>query len=258
MLPLKSTIVYGPVQSRRLGRSLGINLLPTQGKVCSFDCVYCQYGRTPRPTLDPAAEGLPTVAAVSAAVESALQGPADFDTLTFSGNGEPTLHPDWPAVVETVRELRDRYRPTVRLAVLSNASTAIRPPIQATLGRLDAPIMKLDAGDEATFARVNCPAKGISLAAIVNGLAAVPGLVIQTLLLAGTVSNSTGAALEHWLGVLARLNPVAVQVYSTDRPVPAAGVEPVPPDRLQQIAARLAVQTGRAVNAYWRPSAAPR
>ncbi len=255
MLPLKSTIVYGPVQSRRLGRSLGINLLPAQGKLCSFDCVYCQYGRTPRPTLDPTAEGLPTVAAVAAAVERALQGPADFDTLTFSGNGEPTLHPDWPAIVEAVRERRDRYRPTVRLAVLSNASTAGHPRIQATLGRLEAPIMKLDAGDEATFAKVNCPAQGISLAAIVDGLAVVPGLVIQTLLLAGTVSNSTGASLEHWLDVVARLNPVAVQVYSIDRPVPAAGVEPVPPDRLQQIAARLAAHTGREVHAYWRPPA---
>jgi wyosine [tRNA(Phe)-imidazoG37] synthetase (radical SAM superfamily) len=252
MLPLKQEIIYGPVHSRRLGRSLGINLLPTRRKVCSFDCVYCQYGRTRAKTLDPGPEGFPTLDEVIAAVETALKSGPDFDTFTFSGNGEPTLHPHWPEIVETVRQLRDRYRPAARLALLSNSSTVARVGVRATLARLEAPIMKLEAGDEATFAALNCPASGISLEAIVEGLAQVPGLSIQSLMVEGAVTNSAGPAFEHWLETLARLKPVQVQVYSTDRPVPEAGVERVPPGRLQQIAARAVSQTGLDVRAYWR------
>ncbi len=254
MLPLKQGIIYGPVNSRRLGRSLGINLLPAWGKVCSFDCIYCQYGRTRVKTLDPAPEGLPTLDEVIAAVETALKSAPDFDNFTFSGNGEATLHPRWPEIVEAVRQLRDRYRPAARLSLLSHSSTVARPAVRATLARLEAPIMKLDAGDEATFAAMGRPAEGISLEAIVAGLAQVPGLIIQSLMLGGTVTNSEGPAFENWLGVLARLKPVRVQIYSTDRPVPEAGVERVPPERLQQIAARAAGETGLEVRAYWSSS----
>jgi len=251
MLPLKQEIIYGPVNSRRLGRSLGINLLPACGKVCSFDCVYCQYGRTRVKTLDPGPDGFPTLGEVIAAAETALKSGPDFDYFTFSGNGEPTLHPQWPEIVEAVRQLRDRHRPAARLTLLSNSSTAARPVVRAMLARLDLPIMKLDAGDEATLAAINRPANGISLEAIVEGLAQVPGLIIQSLMVEGAVTNSAGPAFENWLGALATLEPVQVQVYSTDRPVPEAGVERVPPERLQQIAARAVYQTGLDVRAYW-------
>jgi len=251
MLPLKQEIIYGPVNSRRLGRSLGINLLPTGSKVCSFDCVYCQYGRTRIKTLDPGPEGFPTLGEVMAAVETALKAGPAFDSFTFSGNGEPTLHPQWPEIVEAVRQLRDRYRPDARLTLLSNASTATRPVVRATLARLDVPILKLDAGDEATLAAINRPANGIRVQAIIEGLAQIPGLIIQSLMVGGAVTNSAGPAFESWLGALATLKPVRVQVYSTDRPVPEAGVERVPPERLQQIAARALSQTGLDVRAYW-------
>jgi wyosine [tRNA(Phe)-imidazoG37] synthetase (radical SAM superfamily) len=251
MLPLKQGIIYGPMNSRRLGRSLGINLLPAWGKVCSFDCIYCQYGRTRVKTLDPGPEGFPALDEVTAAVETALTSGPDFDNFTFSGNGEPTLHPQWPEIVEAVRQLRDRYRPAARLTLLSNSSTVVRPAVRATLARLDAPIMKLEAGDEATFAAMDRPADGVSLEAIVAGLAQVPGLRIQSLMVRGAVTNSAGPAFENWLGVLATLKPVQAQVYSTDRPVPEAGVERVPPEELQQIAARAAEQTGLEVRAYW-------
>lgn len=252
MLPLKQEIIYGPVNSRRLGRSLGINLLPGWGKVCSFDCVYCQYGRTLVKTLDPGPEGFPTLDEVVAAVEIALTSGPDFDSFTFSGNGEPTLHPQWPEIVEAVRQLRDRHRPAGRLTLLSNSSTAARPLVRATLAQMDAPIMKLDAGDEATLAAINRPVTGISLGAIIEGLAQVPGLIIQSLMVEGAVTNSVGPAFENWLGALATLKPVQVQVYSTDRPVPVAGVERVPLERLQQLAARAVDQTGLDVRAYWR------
>jgi len=251
MLPLKQEIIYGPVNSRRLGRSLGINLLPARCKVCSFDCVYCQYGRTRVKALDPGPDGFPTLAEVITAVEAALTSGPDFDHFTFSGNGEATLHPQWPEIVEAVRQLRDRHRPAARLTLLSNSSTAARPAVRATLARLDVPIMKLDAGDEATLAAINCPTGGISLEAIVEGLAQVPGLSIQSVMVEGAVTNCAGPAFEHWLDTLARLKPLRVQVYSTDRPVPEAGVERVPPERLQQIAARAAQETGLDVRAYW-------
>ena len=251
MLPLKHEIIYGPVNSRRLGRSLGINLLPVRRKVCSFDCVYCQYGRTQVKTLDPSPEEFPRLDDVVAAVETALTSGPDFDCFTFSGNGEPTLHPRWPEIVEVVRRLRDRYRPAGRLSLLSNSSTAARPSVRATLGQIDAPIMKLDAGDEATLMAIDRPVGGISLEGIVEGLSNVPGLIIQTLMVEGAVTNSSGPAFENWLGALARLKPTQVQVYSTDRPVPVAGVARVPPERLRQITARATEQTGLDIRAYW-------
>jgi wyosine [tRNA(Phe)-imidazoG37] synthetase (radical SAM superfamily) len=252
MLPLKHEIVYGPVNSRRLGRSLGINLLPVRRKVCSFDCVYCQYGCTQVKTLDPDPEGFPTLDDVIAAVETALTSGPDFDSFTFSGNGEPTLHPQWPEIVDAVRQLRDRHRPGGRLSLLSNSTTAARPLVQAALSRIDAPIMKLDAGDEATLAAIDRPVHGISLDSILEGLSKVPGLVIQTLMVRGAAANSDGPAFESWLSALARLKPVQVQIYSTDRPVPVAGVDRVPPERLQRIAARAVDQTGLDVRAYWQ------
>jgi len=251
MLPLKQGIIYGPVNSRRLGRSLGINLLPTGNKVCSFDCIYCQYGCTQVKTLDPGGERFPGLEDVIAAVETALTSGPDFDSFTFSGNGEPTLHPHWPEIVGAVRQLRDRHRPAARLTLLSNSSTATRPAVRATLAQLEMSIMKLDAGDEATFAAINRPANGIRLEAIVEALAKMPGLVIQSLLVEGVPTNSAGPAFERWVSALARLKPVQVQIYSTDRPVPEAGVERVPPERLQQIAARVMADTGLDVRAYW-------
>jgi len=251
MLPLKQEIIYGPVNSRRLGRSLGINLLPTGSKVCSFDCVYCQYGLTRVKTLEPGPAGFPPLGEVIAAVETALKSGPDFDSFTFSGNGEPTLHPQWPEVVEAVRLLRDRHRPTVGLTLLSNSSTVTRPAVRATLSRLEVPIMKLDAGDEATLTAINRPAKGICLEAIVEALAQIPSLTIQSLMVQGAMTNSAGPAFENWVSALARLKPVQVQIYSTDRPVPEAGIERVPPERLQQIAARVVAHTGLDVRAYW-------
>ncbi len=124
MIPLQRGIIYGPVASRRLGRSLGINLLPANCKLCSFDCVYCHYGRTQAKSLHPEEDAFPSVQEVLNAVEAALQGGLDFDYLTFSGNGEPTLHPNFAEIVFEVRILRDRLRPQVKLAVLSNSSTA--------------------------------------------------------------------------------------------------------------------------------------
>jgi wyosine [tRNA(Phe)-imidazoG37] synthetase (radical SAM superfamily) len=251
LLALQPGIIYGPVLSRRLGRSLGINLLPADRKLCSFDCVYCHYGRTEIKTLSPEERYFPGVEQVLEAVEQALRVYPEVDYITFSGNGEPTLHPQFPAIVSAVRRLRDELRPAARLAILSNSTTVHRPQVREALSTFDAPIMKLDAGDPATLASINCPAAAVQLEHIVEGLKGIPGLIVQSVLVDGKVTNARGAALEAWLAALAEIGPAQVQIYSTDRPVPEAGVERVLPFVLRRIAEEATQRTGLQVNAYW-------
>jgi wyosine [tRNA(Phe)-imidazoG37] synthetase (radical SAM superfamily) len=251
LLPLQAGIIYGPVNSRRLGRSLGINLLPTSYKLCSFDCVYCHYGRTQLKTLSPDASCFPAVQEVLHAVQEALQTCQDVDYLTFSGNGEATLHPHFPLIASGVRRLRDELRPEVKLAILSNSSTLHLPYIRAALAGFDAPIMKLDAGDPDTFARLNRPVSAVKLERILEGLEGVPGLIVQSVLVDGAVSNVQGEAFEAWLAALADVSPTRVQIYSTDRPVPEAGVERVSPSTLRRLAGEVKERTGLRVDAYW-------
>lgn len=251
MLPLKSGIIYGPVNSRRLGRSLGINLLPTNHKLCSFDCVYCHYGRTQVKTLCPEAGQLPSVEEVFQAVRERLLAHPDIDYLTFSGNGEATLHPQFPQIAAGVRRLRDELGPEAKLTILSNSSTVHLPHIREALASFEAPIMKLDAGDPKTFAGLNRPVREVKLEDIIEGLKNVPGLIIQSVMVGGRVSNVRGAAYRAWLAALAEIRPTRVQIYSTDRPVPDAGIERVPPSALRRLANEIEDQTGLQVDAYW-------
>lgn len=251
LLPLQQAIVYGPIDSRRLGLSLGINLLPQRYKLCSFDCIYCHYGQTDAKTLDPTPGDLPWTTEVVRAVEVGLRDHPAIDCLTFSGNGEPTLHPAFPKIVEGVRALRDRAAPDVRLALFSNATTLHRPAIRQALAQIDAPILKLDGGDEATLQKINRPTSGIDHRSIVEGLSRVPNAIIQSVLIGGARSNVTEGTLQAWMDVLARIGPAAVQVYSTDYPVAQAGIKPVPPYRLREIARRAEREVGQPVRAYW-------
>ncbi len=251
VLSLETTLTYGPLFSRRLGRSLGVNVLPFDRKVCSFDCVYCHYGYTALKTLTPAGVAFPAVDAILQAIETALRRYPHVDALTFSGNGEPTLHPHFPTIVAETRRLRDALAPGVKLALYSNATTAHLPRIQASLCDFDLPILKLDAGDPATLARANRPAAGVTLENVLAGLQATPNLIVQSALIDGEVSNSKGEALEAWMAALDALRPAAVQVYSTDYPVPDAGVERTPPYVLKRIAAAVVERTGVKVEAFW-------
>jgi wyosine [tRNA(Phe)-imidazoG37] synthetase (radical SAM superfamily) len=185
------------------------------------------------------------------AVEEGLQTHPDIDYLTFSGNGEPTLHPQFPAVAAGVRRLRDQLRPDVRLAILSNSTTVHLPHIRETLSIFDAPIMKLDAGDSTMLGRMNRPDSAVKLEHIVEGLRGIPGLIVQSVLVDGRVSNIRGEAFEAWLEALSEIRPTQVQIYSTDRPVPDAGLERVPPAKLQQVAREIEECTGLQVKAYW-------
>jgi len=239
LLEPKERCVYGPVRSRRLGSSLGINPLPPGRKTCTFDCQYCQYGwADPAPIVR---RGFPAVGAVLAQVEErlgALAEPPAF--LTFSGNGEPTLHPRFPELVAGVLALRDRLAPTARLAILSNSSTLADAAVRAALARLDVRIMKLDAGRPTTFARFNQPRAGITLLEIVAQLYRLGGVTIQALFAGGPMGNAAEEEIEAWVAVVKHMAPVEVQVYSLDRDAPSREIRRLDPTELQRIAARLA------------------
>jgi wyosine [tRNA(Phe)-imidazoG37] synthetase (radical SAM superfamily) len=251
LLDLQSSLIYGPVNSRRLGRSLGVNLLPIDYKLCSFDCIYCQYGRTSVKTLSPEEGQFPSIKRVLQAIEEAIQAQDGFEYLTFSGNGEPTLHPQFPAIVEGARELLVRHHPDAKLALLSNSTTVFRPEIRETIQLIDIPIMHLDAGDPHTLARINRPVSQVQFDQIVAGLKAIPHLVVQSMLIDGEVSNLRGDSYEAWISALMEIKPTQVQIYSTERPVPESGVQCVPPATLARIADEIQERTGIPVYAYW-------
>ncbi|MFQ5684943.1 MAG: radical SAM protein [Candidatus Binatia bacterium] len=225
-MPLQSGIVYGPVHSRRLGLSLGVNLLPSSHKLCSFDCLYCQYGRTAKPTMDLAyqAKELPRPKEVSTELTKYLQCVArqkkKLDCITFAGNGEPTLHPDLVEIVEEVKLIRDKYLPHAKLAVLSNSSTVGREEVREALKMLDLRVMKFDAGSEELMHQLNGPALPFYLGEIIAGLKRLPDVILQSLFVQGRVTNADPDSIELWLEKVNEIQPVMVQVYSLDR-VPA-------------------------------------
>lgn len=237
-IPLKTGILYGPVNSRRLGRSLGINLLPADRKACTFDCAYCQYGWTDRPA--GGAGGFVEPEAVERALESLLSAlPRPPAYLTFSGNGEPTLHPAFPQIVEAAIRVRDRLAPSARTAILSNSGTAGREDIRQALRRLDVRIMKLDAGMEAVFSGFNRPLGGLTLKEIVDGLADLGGVTVQSLWAGGPAGNYSEQEVGEWIARLGRIRPVGVQVYTLDRGWPEPALAPLERPLLEVIGTRL-------------------
>jgi len=234
-------IVYGPVRSRRLGRSLGINLLPAGRKVCNFDCAYCQYGWTdPAQLAATTVADYPDVEAVLRAVAAALEGLAEPPAyLTFSGNGEPTLHPRFGEIVTSVNALRDRLAPGARTALLSNSSRVAEPAVREALAALDQRIMKLDAGTEAGFRRINGPLGGLTLETVVEGLRLLADVTLQTLLVDGPDGNLEARELDAWLARVATIRPRAVQLYTLDRAAPSDGIEPATREQLHAIGGRL-------------------
>jgi wyosine [tRNA(Phe)-imidazoG37] synthetase (radical SAM superfamily) len=261
LLPLQTGVLYGPVASRRYGRSLGINLNPAAYKLCSFNCAYCHYGHTDRlvPDNAPFAHDLPGEKDVVRAVENALKSPMDFDVITFSGNGEPTLHPRFAEIADAVVQLRDKYRPHVKVALLSNSTGLKSEAVRKIVSRLDLPVFKLDAGTERTFTRVNRPAVGVKFNDIVSHLKALDGVYIQTVLIDGTPSNTDPDEILAWFELIRDIRPRGVHLYSTDRPVPESRISKVDPDWLEEIASQLKSETGVPAFAFYsgekRPSA---
>jgi len=244
-LPLLEHIVYGPVRSRRLGRSLGINLLPPGMKICTMNCAYCQYGWTRLAASDRAERsGWPTAQAVERAIEARLaRAAADNETIdrvTVAGHGEPTLHPRFDAVIERLAAVRDRLAPDLPLAILSNSTTAGVAAVARGLARLDERYMKLDAGDPFTGAAVN--ASRVPFTTIVDALGRLPPVVIQAMFVTdavGRVDNTRDGAVAAWLDALDAIRPSSVHLYTLDRAPALGSLRPAPPARLREIAERV-------------------
>jgi wyosine [tRNA(Phe)-imidazoG37] synthetase (radical SAM superfamily) len=245
MMPLQEGIVYGPVRSRRLGQSLGINILPGNVKLCTFNCSYCQYGWTRTGAQSPRGIGdvWPSPSSIAKAVGLRLRraraGGETVDRLTLAGNGEPTLHPEFPEVVNRLRALRDQIQKGLPIAILSNSSTLDRPPVVSALERLDERYMKLDAGDTAVLRRVN--AATLSAEQIVEGLRRLKDVVVQSMFVRdrlGRIDNAGDIAVAAWIGALVRIQPLRVQVYSIDRAPAWPYLQAVPAHRLEEIARR--------------------
>jgi len=241
-IPLQTGITYGPILSRRLGRSLGINLLGMQRKVCTFDCIYCQYGSAQVVESPRVGHVLPAVEDVLNAVEKAIRKPRTIEYLTFSGNGEPTLHPEFFEIVKGVYHLRNQFRPKVKLALLSNATQVTESDVVSALEFIDVKMMKLDAGDKNTFQAINRPAPTVNFNEILEGLKQIPNLTIQSMLVDGVVSNIRGGVYEAWALTLADLNPSKIQLYSIERPTESDQVQAVHFRKLQEIATDLSTR----------------
>lgn len=244
-IPLQDAAVYGPIHSRRFGHSLGINLLPVSRKVCSSNCVYCQYGWT---MANGSPERMRRAPELLAEIRRSLQRYAEaktpVDCLTFAGNGEPTLHPDLAALVDGVKQLRDAYFPRAAVGMLSDATQVMRPRVREALALLDVRCMKFDAADAATWQRINQPLVSIDFQAMLEGLKRVPDIILQSMFIHGVCDNTQEGHLQLWVEKVGWLSPRAVQVYTIDRPTAADGIHKVPRSQLQQIADRLTSTTG--------------
>ena len=239
-------IIFGPVQSRRLGVSLGINLLPLHGKWCNFDCIYCECGWNKEGLAD---KQLPARAAVRRALEAKLQTLAEEkklpDAITFSGNGEPTIHPGFAGIVDDVVALRNRLAPAAKVCVLSNATTLMRDEVFAALQKTDCPILKLDAALTSTAIRLNNPALPYSVEQVVAAMQRFRhDFILQTMFLRGEcggafIDNTTPEELSRWLEVVSLLRPREVMIYTIDRETPVQGLRKIPLHELEQIAEKV-------------------
>ena len=238
--------IFGPVHSRRLGVSLGINLLPEDGKWCTFDCVYCECGfnKDFRPK-----KPLPTREEVRTALEERLKGMSSNgpvpDVLTFAGNGEPTLHPHFAEIIEDTRALRDRYFPKAKISVLSNATQIFRPEVFEALRKVDNNILKLDTVDEGYIRRVDRPTGRYEISRVVERLKDFRGkVIIQTMFMKGMsegadVDNTSDRFVEPWLRAVKEISPSQVMIYNIDRETPDHELKKATREELDRIAGRI-------------------
>ncbi len=238
--------IFGPIHSRRLGISLGINLLPQGGKICSFDCIYCECGFNAD---NRGNTKLPSREEVRTKLENKLKKLQEEgvtpDVFTFAGNGEPTSHPDFEAIVDDVRELRDKYFPNAKISVLSNSTHINRPTVFRALHKVDNNILKLDTVNPEFIQMVDRPTSKYDVEKIIQGLTEFQGrLIIQTMFLTGDfdghhIDNTTEEYVGPWIEKLKKIKPHEVMIYTIDRETPAKGLQKVPAEKLNSIRDRL-------------------
>jgi len=217
-----------------------------------MNCCYCQYGWTDKFTNSGRGFSnlFPSLQDITLALEKAFETGRQFDYLTFSGNGEPTLHPDFPAIVDLVIEMKVDFRCDAKLAILSNSTTCGNPQIQSALAKIDQPMMKLDAGNQRTYARVNHGKPPVRYNDIVAGLRQLRMIVIQSMFVQGAIDNSTDSEVASWIETLKGLSPSQVQVYTLDRKPANGKLKKVSRERLQEIAGRAEQATSIQVGVF--------
>ncbi len=246
--------VFGPISSRRLGSSLGINLLSTKEKICNFDCIYCECGSLSdeKKQSDRFVDQYELILSLVQNLATCLSEKIPVDTITFAGNGEPTLHPDFPEIISRVIPLRDKFFPEAKIAVLTNGMTLKNREIRYALEKIDKTIVKLDAGSDEAITLIDRPQKWQSIDRFKQELSQFEGpLTIQTMFLRGNINgepidNASPEALENWFNQLIDIMPSEVMLYSLDRDTPIQTIEKVQKKELEIIAEQvnqLGIQT---------------
>ena len=236
-------IIFGPVRSRRLGVSLGINLLPVNKKYCNFNCIYCECGWSHLHKVG--AEDIPSRGQVRDALALKLAEMTEAgqkpDVITFAGNGEPTMHLDFPGIIDDSLAIRDKFCPDAEIAVLTNSSLIHKASIAKALAKADQNILKLDTVNQDTFKALNCPSAGMDIDIIIKNLTEMPGRkIIQSLFTRGMykgiyVDNTSEAEIRGLVDACKKINPVKIMVYTFARDTAAAGLERIPAAELNQI-----------------------
>ena len=243
---LFNSVIFGPVQSRRLGVSLGVNLLPNDNKLCNFNCIYCECGWNPS-GVKPRFNSRETVhqALHDTLLRMSAEGKT-LDVITFAGNGEPTMHPGFEAIIDDTIRLRDAFMPAAKISVLSNATLIGKESVRRALMKVDNNILKLDSAFDETVRLIDCPNNpGYTVAGTVGNIRKFNGkFILQTMFLRGTfkgqtVDNTTEKEVAAWLEIVEELHPEKVMIYTIDRDTPAQDLHKVPLDDLEAIAARV-------------------
>jgi len=243
---LFKNLVFGPVRSRRLGRSLGLNLLPVNAKWCNFNCIYCECGLTARYDNS---DIFPAAADIVSELQHVLTHQSNIgeciDAITFAGNGEPSLHPDFLFITQKVIELRNQLAPKAVVAVLTNATTLNNADVVKALGCVDKPILKLDTAIQETFELLNKCFEPLHIQQIINDIAAFPHKkIVQTMFVRGqfggrSIDNTTSTELDAYIGALKCIQPDEVMIYSIDRETPEQGLQKISVDELQAIKTKI-------------------
>ena len=243
---LNASPIFGPVRSRRLGLSLGVNMMPASGKICTFDCIYCENGlNAERPCHEP----YNTAAVVLDALEAKLREMAAEgelpDVITFAGNGEPTMHPQFEEIIDDVLKIRDNYAPSAKVSVLTNGTMLKKESVRRALSKVDNNIVKLDSAFDETVRLIDNPLGEYSVAETVRYMKMFEGrLIIQTMFLRGSyegrpVDNTTEREVSAWLELVKEIGPRQVMIYTIDRDTPDPDLEKVYLDELGDIARRV-------------------
>lgn len=244
--------IFGPIHSRRLGVSLGVNLMPDDGKVCSFDCLYCEAGFNAQGA---GSTGLPLREQVRTQLELKLSGMKQngdpLDVITFSGNGEPTLHPDFPHIIEDTIAMRDKFYPEAKVSVLTNSTMIFKPEVAEALKRADNNILKLDSAVEETMRIIDRPnSPDFTVDRVVEALRHFEGTgIIQTMMLRGMheghpIDNTTDTEIESLVEAYKRIRPREIMIYSLDRSTPEEKLVKVDKEELGRIGKKIEEATG--------------